>query len=115
MPRVFREAARTEVNCQNTVDKMNRVDLADSLRLLKKISDETEFLLELEQDWGTLLSLAKENGLTKVNEDVTQNSEKRGRKTQRAGMHSCRLRCVQQCEAAMPENKTSVPQANPRE
>ena len=35
-----------DVSCQNTVDKMNRVDLADCLRLLKKISDEAELLLE---------------------------------------------------------------------
>ena len=32
--------------CQNKMDKMNRVDVADSLRLLKKISDEAELLLE---------------------------------------------------------------------
>ena len=29
----------------NTVDKMNRVDLADSLRLLRKICDEAELVL----------------------------------------------------------------------
>ena len=95
---------------------MNRVDLADSLRLLKKISDEAHLILEperlpeegvwdifewhresweptenrfhvrngleinqrsytkgrnLEQDWDTVLSAAKENGWTKDKDDMT--------------------------------------------
>ena len=37
---------KEEIKCHNKVDKMNRVDLPDSLRLLKKISDEAEILLE---------------------------------------------------------------------
>ena len=30
--------------CQNKMDKMNRFDLADSLRLLKKMTDEAELV-----------------------------------------------------------------------
>ena len=35
-----------DTECQNTVNKKSRVDLADSLRLLNKIGDEAELLLE---------------------------------------------------------------------
>ena len=43
-----------ELRCQTIVDKMCRVDLADCLGLLKKISDEAEllWLQEAEEVWN---------------------------------------------------------------
>ena len=38
-----------ELKCQNKVDKMNRADLADSLRQVKKVSDEAEIILETQK------------------------------------------------------------------